>query len=106
MTPEAALSLDWPALAGDGSLVAVLVLTLVKRICRAFGTPGARERFLAARDEPAQPCGEIAERMIGPLEGIAARLEAVGEVQAAQARALERIVRRLERLEGPPAEAP
>lgn len=44
----------------------------------------------------------IAEQVIRPLERITDKLEAVGEIQAAQAAALEHILQRLDRIDTGP----
>lgn len=92
MTLEGVPVLDHPEIA-DALTVLYCVLVLVERLRRAFVAP--------ARPEGGGGGGEL----VGPLQRIAEGLERVGEAQAAQAAALERILQRLDRLDPAPGRA-
>lgn len=116
-----ALSPDWSVVAGSGFVAGVLFLALVERLRRTFAThqevaalgeklhaleslfiqvretaDEARERAGAAETEQRRQWERIIDQVIRPLERITEKLETVGEAQAAQAVALENLVRRLD----------
>lgn len=124
MDSDAVLTLDWPAIAGSGFVLSVLFLALVERLRRTFASRAdldelndkltalqslylqareaadlARELATAVERDQRHQWERIAEQVIRPLERITDKLEAVGEVQAAQAAALEHILQRMDRID-------
>ena len=122
MSRDAVFSLDWAAVAGSGFVVTVLLLALVERLRRTFaarqdldgvGTrvnalqalylqtreaaDEARERSAVAEREQLRQWERVADQVIRPLERVTEKLEAVSEIQAAQAATLEQLGRRLDR---------
>jgi hypothetical protein len=89
MTSDVVLTLGWTEIAGGGFVLTVAFLALVERLRRTFAT---RAELKGMR-----------ERVIRPLERVTDKLETVGEVQAAQAVALENALQRLDRIESAPA---
>lgn len=122
MSSETVLRLEWSAILGSGFVASVLLLALIERLRRTFATreelnrlgdkfnalqslylqarentDEVRERAAATRAEQKHQWERIAEQAIRPLERVTEKLEAVGEVQAAQASTLEYIGKRLDR---------
>lgn len=88
---DGAIALDWTTIAGGGFVASLLFLALVERLRRTF----------AARAEL-----DAAGRR---LERLSEKLAAMGEIQAAQAAALEHLLQRLDRLDsagGAPSRRP
>jgi hypothetical protein len=116
------LAFDWPALAGSGFVLGVLLLALVEHLRRTFATrrelnglgnrfnalqslylqvreaaDEARDRANACQAEQKHQWGRVAEQVIRPLERITEKLETVSEIQAAQTATLEHIGKWLDR---------
>ncbi|HEV2147526.1 MAG TPA: hypothetical protein VGR37_09015 [Longimicrobiaceae bacterium] len=116
MSSNAVLTLDWPAIAGSGLMVSVLLLALVERLRRTFATrqdldgfgdrlnalqslylqvreaaDEARDRSVNVQAEQKYQWERIAEQVIRPLERITDKLESVSEIQAAQTASLEHL---------------
>jgi hypothetical protein len=124
------LSLDWTMVAGSGFVAAVLLAALVERLRRTFVTRrelatlarrlGELEaRHARLRDAAEEARGELGElradqrhqwervneRAIRPLERATEKLQAMGEIQAAQAVILDELSRRVHR-DGPSLSRP
>lgn len=124
MKENTVLALDWPAIVGSGFVATVLLLALVEHLRRTFATrqdldglgdrvnalqslylqvraatEETEERLAAVESEQRHQWERVAEQVIKPLERITEKLEAVGQMQAAQAATLEHVGRWLDRAE-------
>ncbi len=118
------IELDWPAIAGSGFVVSILMLALVERLRRTFATRQevdglakrlsalqslylqareaanqAREQALAVGTEQRHQAERIAEQVIRPLGRIAEKLESLSEAQIVQASTLDQVCKRLDQAE-------
>jgi hypothetical protein len=116
------LSLDWGMVAGSGFVAAVLLAALVERLRRTFATrrevsalgrrvgevealqarlreaaEEARAELSELRAEQRHGWERVSERAIRPLERATEKLQAMGEIQAAQAVILDELSRRVHR---------
>lgn len=126
MKSNTVLALDWPAIAGSGFVVTVLLLALIERLRRTFATrhdldglgnrvnalqtlylqvresaDEARDRVGSVESEQRHQWERVAEQVIRPLERITEKLESVSEIQAAQTATLEHIGKWLDRKDIP-----